>query len=775
MDEARLKQLIDDAQSFNLELDGLRATQLRYYEAELRGDERDGYSKVVAHTVEETIEWALPLIIEAFMIPEPVRFEPNGPDDVKQARLETDTIRRLLFDPRGFETLYSWFKDALLHHNGVVKIWVEATEEPEYETYENLDEESASVILADPDTEVVEYARVEDEKGPRIERLKVRRVKQEYELHWEAVPPEEFLISSNWNSIHLDDCPFVAHRKEVTRSELVEMGFDRDTVYSLAADEDANTTDLAIVRRPNRVTFDSGSEVSADQSTERLALYECYVRYDSDGDGIAELHRVFYAGGEILEDEIVEHQPFVAIATHLMPHRFEGRSLSDTVMDIQDIATTLWRQVLDNLYLTNNPRLKVAKGGGVNMEDLTTGGPGAPIRMRDVNAVEPIAIPFTAAPSMQLLEYLNQEKGRRTGIGETYTGQTPDVSNRAAQQAVERVMTAAEQKVRLIARVFAEVGLCAVYKKAHDLLRKYYNKEMLVPYRSDWETVRPSEWRPRKRMVTQVGLGHAARVERRNVLLQVIQQQLAMLQNGGMGTLVSLEHLFNALTDFLRISGIDTPEQYWLDPSQPGVEDVILQSMNKMDPQLLALQIEAQRIQGEQQIKAAQVSVDEKRVVLQAQRDQGELAARAEQLALEQAKLTKETDKDELSLQRDALKFSADYQKALNDLQAQEAKLEADRKQLEARIAQANAQLEIQQLKLAQEEMKLRQQMAQGGGAVSSPAEPGRQAQPAGGPIEIIYDGDKLVGVRYPDGSVRYIVEDERGRPVALTEPKHEQ
>jgi len=83
MDEARLKQLIDDAQSFNLELDGLRAAQLRYYEAELRGDERDGYSKVVAHTVEETIEWALPLIIEAFMIPEPVRFEPNGPDDVK--------------------------------------------------------------------------------------------------------------------------------------------------------------------------------------------------------------------------------------------------------------------------------------------------------------------------------------------------------------------------------------------------------------------------------------------------------------------------------------------------------------------------------------------------------------------------------------------------------------------------------------------------------------------------------------------------------------------
>jgi hypothetical protein len=46
----------------------------------------------------------------------------------------------------------------------------------------------------------------------------------------ENVPPEEFLISKRAKSIA--DSPFTAHRKMMTRSELIAMGYDEELVES---------------------------------------------------------------------------------------------------------------------------------------------------------------------------------------------------------------------------------------------------------------------------------------------------------------------------------------------------------------------------------------------------------------------------------------------------------------------------------------------------------------------------------------------------------------
>ncbi len=42
----------------------------------------------------------------------------------------------------------------------------------------------------------------------------------------ENVPPEEFLISKKARRI--EGAPFIAHRKLMTRSDLIAMGFDAD-------------------------------------------------------------------------------------------------------------------------------------------------------------------------------------------------------------------------------------------------------------------------------------------------------------------------------------------------------------------------------------------------------------------------------------------------------------------------------------------------------------------------------------------------------------------
>ncbi len=48
----------------------------------------------------------------------------------------------------------------------------------------------------------------------------------------ECVPPEEFIVSKK-AVFGQEKMPFCAHRRLVPRTELVQMGFDKDEVYSL--------------------------------------------------------------------------------------------------------------------------------------------------------------------------------------------------------------------------------------------------------------------------------------------------------------------------------------------------------------------------------------------------------------------------------------------------------------------------------------------------------------------------------------------------------------
>ena len=45
-----------------------------------------------------------------------------------------------------------------------------------------------------------------------------------------------------------------------------------------------------------------------------------------------------------------------------MPHRTIGNSVAELVMDVQLIKSTLMRQLLDNIYNTNNARVVAVEG-----------------------------------------------------------------------------------------------------------------------------------------------------------------------------------------------------------------------------------------------------------------------------------------------------------------------------------------------------------------------------------------------------------------------------
>ena len=65
-------------------------------------------------------------------------------------------------DNNGFSVLYTWFKDALLEKNGIVKVYWDDSSSVEQETYENLNDQEYQLLVDDENVEI-EYD--EDKNG----------------------------------------------------------------------------------------------------------------------------------------------------------------------------------------------------------------------------------------------------------------------------------------------------------------------------------------------------------------------------------------------------------------------------------------------------------------------------------------------------------------------------------------------------------------------------------------------------------------------------------
>ena len=91
----------------------------------------------------------------------------------------------------------------------------------------------------------------------------------------------------------------------------------------------------------------------------------------------------------------------------LMPHSLVGRSVADQTQDLQLIKSTLLRQMLDNLYLTNNPEKEVVEGLA-NLEDLMSSRPGGIKRVKQPNVIRMLETPFVAGASFPMLDYIDK-------------------------------------------------------------------------------------------------------------------------------------------------------------------------------------------------------------------------------------------------------------------------------------------------------------------------------------------------------------------------------
>ena len=624
---ARIQGEITDALGYSDTISLQREEAMRYYYAEKFGNEVEGRSQYVDSSVMDTIEWIKPSLMRVFASgDEMVSFIPHGPEDVEAAKQATDYVNYIFTkDNPGWEILYTWFTDALLQKNGIVKCWWDEYEDHNREEYNNLDEQEFNTLLMSPGVEILEHTPEEGYHDVVITRKAyVGRVKIE------NVVPDEFLISRESKTI--EDARFVCHRIKKTLSELREMYPDEefDPMDLSGGQYDFDT---AMWGETNaRYSFDNsatdgfGGDINLgnEEALKEYWLHESYLRTDWDGDGIAELRKVCSVGSYIIENEPIDRIPFVSITPVKIPHKFFGLSIADLIMDIQLIKSTLMRNLMDNMYNQNFGRYAVLEGQA-NLDDLLTQRPGGVVRVKSPNAVTPLATPQLEQSSFAMLEYLDKLRESRSGVNKYSQGLNENaLTSHTTATAVAATMTAAQSRVELIARCFAETGVKELMRNIYELVLKNQDHQRVIMLRNEWVPVRPDMWKDKYDCTVSVGIGSGNK-DQQLMHLTTMLGFAGDAMRGGL-KIVSEKNMYNMGAALIKNMGFQNVDDFLTDPDSVPPEPDMSQQLEQQEMQLK---------QKELEIKAADVQIKQMRLQKDAAADNVDAKLKMAELALE--------------------------------------------------------------------------------------------------------------------------------------------
>lgn len=650
----------------NLSKDRIRAVE--YYQGKMEDTPSDkGRSKIVSRKVRSQIKKVLPSVVRTILGNEKiVEFQPVNQGDEEGAQQASDYVNHVIMQECDlYRVIESAIHDALLLRNGILQVYFETKADAKVSSHTGLPEDAFAILVAEPDVEVLEHSEREEmtDMGPLVVHdLKIRRMVTKRGIKADAIPRERFLIHPD--AVSLDDSALTGSKTQVRRSDLVAMGYDKDVIWSLPiGDEDDS------YEQDERRDF-VGDAQEAHKANDPVDYYDIFVRFDQDGDGIAELRHMCFAGGvgekNLLMDEEADEVQYVDLKIMSQPHQWEGISLFDDLEDIQRVETVLTRQTLDNLYWQNNPQPTVQKGAVENLDAVMNPEFGKPIYVKqgfDVRqAVGFQQVPFVAAQSFAMLEYMDKEAQERTGVTDASSGLAPDALQNMTAKASAMIEAAGIGQTELMVRTIAQ-GLRQFFRLILKLVVKHQDVPRTVRLRGEWVQYDPRSWNADMDCTVNTGLGAGTR-ERDMQIMQVVigAQEKLLAAFGPDNPYVKPEQIYASLAGLVQAAGLKSVDSYFTSP----------------DPQEVAARLEAMKNQPSPEQMKAQAEMQVEQAKMQAQMQMRQLELQSD-IALENARMQVARDKEMAQMQADLevakAKIAADELAAQRDREAQGQKL----------------------------------------------------------------------------------------------------
>jgi thiol-disulfide isomerase/thioredoxin len=629
-------------------------------------------SSAVSSDIADAIDTLLPDLQEIFTGGDDVAsFIPTGQEDEDKAQQETDYVNHVVFNENpGWLMLHSMFKDALQSKTGVVKFWAEECSPEEEEL------KGKTAIELQMAQEGGEILNVKASEGgmAQVEPLYDFTVKKPTykKIKIAAIAPEDFTVAAD-TTIQLSDTTYCAMRARPRAQDLVLQGYSQEDVDKLSAYGREDDDGVATAR--DQAGEHENSPSGSMNQLRKVEIVEHVIRVDG------KLWSVVTGENEsvLLRKEEIERVPFAAITPYIVTHRFYGESVADRLIQYQKINTALTRGVLDSIYFALNQRMEVAENtASINtMPDLLRNEPGVPVRVKQSGTVTPIAAGSPNVDYFAALEYFQTKIEQRTGITRAAQGLTADTLHETAKGALA-LLTAAQKRVRLIARIFAETGVKDLFLGVHALIRQHVTRASKVRLRNKWVDVDPTSWGARNDMTIEIGLGASGREADLIALNQEMaaMEKVILLQGGQpTGPIITFEHVYNLYRRILEKLGNKAPEKYGQDPKEAEPQPP------KPDPEMVKVEKDAELKQMELQAKG-QLQATElqgKAMLEQAKlRQAEEQAIREHELKIQQMQAEIQLKRDiaakELALKRELLAAELQMKRELNEQQAQIAR-----------------------------------------------------------------------------------------------------
>lgn len=594
-----------------------RENAMDFYYGRPMGNEQEGRAQVVSKDLMDTVEWIMPSLMRIFCTMDAVQFDPGGPEDEQLAKEETAYVRHVLWKKnQGFMILYNWIKTFLLQKVGYVKYWWEDSEKVTFRRWTGLTDDGLTLLLQDleeqGDVEIV--GSDQDDEG--LWELKVRITSEYGCARVDGAPPEEVIVSADCKG-SIKTAKFVGHmRTDLTRSDLIEMGYSRDRVEKLTDYVWDEALSESMARDSVGENTPTGSnDKDSDWASGTIRLLEAYTYIDEDDDGIAELRCLLLAGNETLEDDEAEEIQWESATPIPVPFRHQGLSMYDIMEDLQRIHTALKRGLLDNVYFTNAPR-NVYDKNRITIADLQINRPGANVACDGdtTGAVTPITYQPIAERLLPIISYFDDVRDKRTGSTAMQTGSDADVLATSTKGAYMQAQNMASQRIEAIARIFAETGLSGLYKSLHKLLIQHQDWPERFRMRDQWvmQQTPPTEWQERADLTVAVGLGNAGQQEtRQNLGLMAQAQEKAAMVPG----LIQPKNVFALFRRMQSELGFEN-ESFITDPSSAEYQQFMAQQTPPPDPY-----VEGKRIDADTKLKEKTIDARIKSAELAQERD----------------------------------------------------------------------------------------------------------------------------------------------------------
>lgn len=703
--------LVTDAESFReAELAKRRKKATEYYQGKKFGNEEIGRSQFVTTDVRDAALTIMPSLLKIFFGAEqPVEYAPYKPEDVEGAEQATEYISKVVLqqDNPGFLIFQSWFKDALIRNPGVVKWWPEETVKVHFQNATGVTDDILTLMLMD---ESVSMGRVSEGMpvtipGPDGQpqqiptyNVEFRQTEREFRARFDCLPSEE--VGWSKDARNPQHAAVLYHRTEKTKAELMAMGISEKIIDEHGGvDASLRTAPEAAARNPNN---DTTPTTPPEPSQEKSLYTEAFATMDVDGNGAVDrkfcgLGPGFYVVNGDGLGEPVEDRPFAFLVPDPEPHTIVGQDVADWTMDLQLLNSSLIRAILDSLSNSIFGKTFYTEGA-VSAADIHSTAIGQPVRVRQnippQNAVYHWAPEFHGAKAMPVLEMIQELKESRVGSPRGAGGINADALQSSTQSAISLMASAKQERIEMIARIFAETGVKDLFKGLLKLIHQHQPGKRMVRLRNTWVPVDPRTWNAEMDVQINVALGGGLAESKIAILSGLAAKQEMVLEKLGPGNpLFTLGHYRNTLAEVLMLSGRKDVSKFmgdvpvdWQPPPQPPAPD----------PAVMIAQAEIAKAQAEVAQKQAQVEGDKVELMQKHLEMERQAMAEGADLALRREEMTRKDDLERDKLDADIalrakeleLKYSAEVSTA--EIQASvdrdRAKLDAETKLEAAKI-----------------------------------------------------------------------------------------